>query len=181
MSSWHGDKLIKHREFTFIIIIIIIIIVLVIEFLLSISETFLRSMSVLQIQFVLLLNALHLLMLFTGSLAYLKPELILLLTLCNFYSLGSGDSSVGIATGYGLDDRGVGVRVAVRSRIFSSPRRPDRLWDPPKLLPNGHRGPIPQGLSGWGVKLTTHLQLMPRSRKHVSIHPTDPHPYAFMA
>jgi hypothetical protein len=34
-------------------------------------------------------------------------------------------SVVGIATGYGLDDRGVGVQVAVGSRIFSSPRRPD--------------------------------------------------------
>jgi hypothetical protein len=30
----------------------------------------------------------------------------------------------GIATGYGLDDRGVGVRVPVESRIFSFPRRP---------------------------------------------------------
>jgi hypothetical protein len=29
----------------------------------------------------------------------------------------SWDSVVGIATGYGLDDRGVGVRVPVRSRI----------------------------------------------------------------
>jgi hypothetical protein len=34
----------------------------------------------------------------------------------------SRDSSVGIAAGYGLDDRGVGVPE------FSSPRRPDRLW-----------------------------------------------------
>jgi hypothetical protein len=25
------------------------------------------------------------------------------------------------------------------SRIFSSPRRPDRLWDPPSLLSNGYR------------------------------------------
>jgi hypothetical protein len=33
------------------------------------------------------------------------------------------DIVVGIATGYGLDDRGVGVRVLVGSRIFSSPRR----------------------------------------------------------
>jgi hypothetical protein len=31
---------------------------------------------------------------------------------------GSRDSVVGIATGYGLDGRGVGVRVPVRSRIF---------------------------------------------------------------
>jgi hypothetical protein len=48
------------------------------------------------------------------------------------------DSSVGIATTYGLDDRGVGFRVPVGSRIFSSPRRPDRLWGPPSLLFNGH-------------------------------------------
>jgi hypothetical protein len=31
-------------------------------------------------------------------------------------------------TGYWLDDRGVGVRVLVRSRIYSSPCRPDWLW-----------------------------------------------------
>jgi hypothetical protein len=38
------------------------------------------------------------------------------------------NSSVGIATGYRLNDRGVGVRVPVGSKIFSSSRRPDRLW-----------------------------------------------------
>jgi hypothetical protein len=43
-------------------------------------------------------------------------------------------SEVDIATGDGLDDRGVGVRVPGGSRIFSSPRRPDRPWGPPKLL-----------------------------------------------
>jgi hypothetical protein len=43
----------------------------------------------------------------------------------------SRDSVVGIATGSELDDRWVGVRVPVGSRIFSSPRRPDRLWGPP--------------------------------------------------
>jgi hypothetical protein len=37
----------------------------------------------------------------------------------------SRDSAVGIATGYGLDGRGFGVRFPVRLRIFSSPRRPD--------------------------------------------------------
>jgi hypothetical protein len=36
-------------------------------------------------------------------------------------------SPVGIATGYELDNCGVGVRVPVGSRIFSSPRHPDRL------------------------------------------------------
>jgi hypothetical protein len=39
----------------------------------------------------------------------------------------SRDSAVGIATGYGLDDSGFGVVVPVGSRIFSSPRRPDRV------------------------------------------------------
>jgi hypothetical protein len=51
----------------------------------------------------------------------------------------SRDSSVGIGTGYGLDGLGVGVRVLVRARIFSSPRRPDRLWG----LSNGYRGFFP--------------------------------------
>jgi hypothetical protein len=39
--------------------------------------------------------------------------------------MGSRGSSVGIATGYGLDDRGVGVRVPSRiKRFHSSPSRP---------------------------------------------------------
>jgi hypothetical protein len=37
------------------------------------------------------------------------------------YGDRSRDSSVGIATGYGLEGREVGVRVPVRSRIFFSP------------------------------------------------------------
>lgn len=37
------------------------------------------------------------------------------------------DSVVGIACGYMLDDRGVGVRVPIKANIVSSPRRPDRF------------------------------------------------------
>jgi hypothetical protein len=52
-------------------------------------------------------------------------------------------SAVGIATGYGMDDREVGVRVPVGSRILTSPCRPDRLWGPPNLLYNGYGGSFP--------------------------------------
>jgi hypothetical protein len=41
------------------------------------------------------------------------------------------DSVVGIATGYGLDDQGVGVRVPVGAGIFTSPCRPDWFWCAP--------------------------------------------------
>jgi hypothetical protein len=81
------------------------------------------------------------------------------------YIRRSRDSAVGIATGYGLDDRAVGVRVPVGSRIFSSPHRPHRLWSPPNLISNGYRVLFPRGQSG------RVLQLVPRSRKCGSIHP----------
>jgi hypothetical protein len=51
----------------------------------------------------------------------------------------SCDSAVGIATGYGLDGRGVGVRIAVEAWFFSTTRRPDRFWSPPSILSNGYR------------------------------------------
>jgi hypothetical protein len=35
---------------------------------------------------------------------------------------------VGIATAYRLNDRGVAIRVSVRSRILSSPYHANRLW-----------------------------------------------------
>jgi hypothetical protein len=55
------------------------------------------------------------------------------------------DSAVGIATNYWLDGRWVGVRVPVGAKFFSPPRRPDRVWKPPNLLPNGYRGLFPRG------------------------------------
>jgi hypothetical protein len=71
----------------------------------------------------------------------------------------SRDSIVGMATGYGLDDRGVGNRVPIESRIFSSRCRPYLLWGPPNLLSNGYQGLLPRGYSGRDVNLTT-LQLL---------------------
>jgi hypothetical protein len=71
--------------------------------------------------------------------AQLYPQALGSLFVASYYS------AVGIATGYGLDDQGVRVRVPVGSRIFSSLRRPDRLWDPPNLLSNGYRWFFPRG------------------------------------
>jgi hypothetical protein len=89
----------------------------------------------------------------------------------------SRDNSVGIATGYGLDYRGVGVRVPVWSRVFSTllgpavePTQPPIQWVP--------------GLPSPGVKRA--------GREADHSHPTIPEvkkmwiytstpPYAFMA
>jgi hypothetical protein len=45
----------------------------------------------------------------------------------------------GIATGYELDDREVGVPVPVSSRIFIFECLPDGIWGPPSLLYNGYQ------------------------------------------
>jgi hypothetical protein len=62
------------------------------------------------------------------------------------HSVSSG-SAVGIANGYGLDDRGVEVPVPEVSRNLTSPYRSNRLWGAPSLLSNGYRRLFP------GVKL----------------------------
>jgi hypothetical protein len=69
----------------------------------------------------------------------------------------SRDSAVGKATGYGLDDWEVGVRVPVGSIIITSPYRPDRLWVPPNLLYNGYRKLFPGGKAAgaWSWPLTS--------------------------
>jgi hypothetical protein len=58
----------------------------------------------------------------------------------------SRDSAVGIATDYGLDDRGVGVRVVVGSGIFSMfsisalwPTQPPIQWVPAAPSPGVKR------------------------------------------
>jgi hypothetical protein len=65
---------------------------------------------------------------------------------------GSWDSAAGIATGYGLDDRGVGVRVPVGSRIFSSPCHREWLWGPSNHLSTGYQGTLSPGVKSPGCE-----------------------------
>jgi hypothetical protein len=68
-------------------------------------------------------------------------------------SYKSRDSAVGIATGYWMDDRGIGVRVPVGSSIFNSLCRSDRLWGPPNLLSNAYPGALSPGLKRPGCEV----------------------------
>jgi hypothetical protein len=79
--------------------------------------------------------------------SYIFKKNLCINTIYSSYSfyLRSRDSVVGIATGYGLDDQGLGVGVPVRSKNFSSPRFPNRLWGPLNLLSDGYRGLFPRG------------------------------------
>jgi hypothetical protein len=72
---------------------------------------------------------------------------------------------VGIATSYGLDDRGVEDPVSVGSRVLFPPRRLDRLWGPPSLLYDWNQGLFPR--VKWQRREADHL--LPRSRKCESI------------
>jgi hypothetical protein len=57
-----------------------------------------------------------------------------------------------------------GVPFTAEPRFFSSPQRADRLWSPSRLSSNEHRRRFLWRSSGRGVKLTTHLQLISKSR-----------------
>jgi hypothetical protein len=56
------------------------------------------------------------------------------------------DSSVSIATRYGLD--GLGSIIGKENIFASTPQRPDRLWGPSSLLSIGYRGHFPGGVAG---------------------------------
>jgi hypothetical protein len=73
-----------------------------------------------------------------------------------YYYYWCRDSVVGTATSYGLDNRKVGFRALVGSRIFS-PSRPERLYDPPSHLSNGDRELLFWGkeVGAWNGPLTS--------------------------
>jgi hypothetical protein len=78
--------------------------------------------------------------------------------------IGSRGSSVSTVSDYGLDDQAIGLQSRQRQRIYPlafvtrpalGPTQPPVQWVPGALSPGIKRG--------WGVTLTTHPHLMPRS------------------
>jgi hypothetical protein len=89
-----------------------------------------------------------------------------------FFPHGSRGSLVGIATDYGLGDRGVGIRVPVGSRIFSTSSRPAmRPTQPPIQWVPGLKGPGHEADHSFPTIAEV---------KETWIYTTTP-PYAFMA
>jgi hypothetical protein len=84
-------------------------------------------------------------------------------------TLRSGEQEYGLAGGW-MTKRSE-FQSRQRQRIFS-PLRPDRPWDPTRLIAYGYGAFIPEGkVVGRGVKLTNHFRLLQRLRKHGTIHP----------
>jgi hypothetical protein len=74
-----------------------------------------------------------------ASMAYYR-DTFTFLTFCLNHQ-GSRDSAVGIATSYVLEDRGVGVRVPIESRIFSMSRQAVGPTQPPLQQATGALSP----------------------------------------
>jgi hypothetical protein len=62
----------------------------------------------------------------------------------------SRGSSVGIANGYGLDNRGVGVRVLVESRILTFLCHRNRFWGPLNFIFIVYKGALSLGVKRQG-------------------------------
>jgi hypothetical protein len=90
----------------------------------------------------------------------------------------SRDSVVGIATGYGLSDRGVEVRVPVGSRIFTSPIVQTGSGVHPTSCTMGNGGSFP-GVKRPGLE-ADHSPPASAEVKKMWIYTSTP-PYVFMA
>jgi hypothetical protein len=91
--------------------------------------------------------------------------------------MGSRNSIVGRATDYGLDDRGVGVRVPIGSRIFSTSSRP--ALGPTQLPIQWVLGALSPGVKRPGREADQSPSPIAKI-KEIWIYTSIP-PYAFMA
>jgi hypothetical protein len=92
----------------------------------------------------------------------------------------SHDSSVGTANGVRSGRSGLQGSIPGGDwEFFSLPPRPERFWAHPASYPMGTWGSFPGDKSGRGMKLTTHLYFVPKSRIRGAIPPLSQ--YVFMA
>jgi hypothetical protein len=84
-----------------------------------------------------------------------------------------------IATGYGLGDGGVGVRVPVGSIISFSPRRPDRPWGQSQPHIQWVPGALFTGVKRQGRE-ADHLLSTSADDKKVWMYCASTPPYAFI-
>jgi hypothetical protein len=83
----------------------------------------------------------------------------------NYYSIWRRGSSVSIVSGYGLDDRKIGVRSPAEAKDFSCNLCVQiGSGAHPASCTMGTVGPFPGGNARLGVTLTTHPHLVPRWR-----------------
>jgi hypothetical protein len=78
------------------------------------------------------------------------------------------DSSVGIVTTIKVGRPRIDSRQEQWRKFLSLLLRADRLWGPPSLLTNSFRG-LSSGVKRQGIKLTTHLHVVPRLKMRGAI------------
>jgi hypothetical protein len=84
-------------------------------------------------------------------------------------------SSVSIVSDYGLDDQAIGVRLSEGTKDFSSNLCVQTGSEAhPASCTMGTGGPFPGARRDRGVMLTTHPNLVPRSRMNRSYTPSTP-------
>ena len=76
----------------------------------------------------------------------------------------SQDSIVSVVTGLQAGWLRNHGSIPGRDKRFFSSNRTDQLWGPPNLLINEKQGLLPQSKVARGMKLTSHLQVVPRVR-----------------
>jgi hypothetical protein len=117
---------------------------------------------------VLLLYFGHVLVMQRGHIqvGYITVNYIVLCISCLLLSVyKEPGSSVSIVCGYGLDDRAIGFRSPAGAKDFSSNLCVQTgSGAHPASCTMGTGGPFPVAKRGWGVTLTTHPHIVPRSR-----------------
>jgi hypothetical protein len=112
----------------------------------------------------------------SGVISMRLDGVILAVSLSHYKSMRrSPDSLVAIATSYGLDDSGVRIPGEARDFLFS--KTVQTVYEAHPVSQTVGSGVICRGRIGLGVRLTTHLHLVPRLRMTAIIPPFPLHSF----